>query len=191
MRTRFLAALLLLVTGLFGVGEPSRADALDGVLEVRSAYVNIDNGVFKLHTRIQFPESEAIRGAVQDGVMLMFDVDAVVSRERRLWFDADVVSVTLQRELSYHTVSNRYLVRESRTGEQESFATLEEALGFLGTVDDWPILVEPLLDEEARYRVSVRAGVRRGRLSDAMRVILFWSSDWHRTSEWYSWSLPS
>lgn len=189
MRKRFFAALLLVLSGLLA-GVPAWSDALDGVLEVRSAYVNIDGGVFKLHARIQFPESDAIRAAVQDGVMLTFDVDAVVSRERRMWFDADVVSVTLQRELSYHTVSDRFLVRETRTGEQESFVTLEEALAFLGRVDDWPILVEPLLTEEARYRVSVRAGVRRGRLSDAMRVILFWSSDWHRTSEWYSWSLP-
>ncbi len=31
------------------------ADALDGVLEVRSAYVNIDKGVFLLHARVEYP----------------------------------------------------------------------------------------------------------------------------------------
>ena len=40
------------------------------------------------------------------------------------------------------------------------------------------------------YTISVRAGVRRGHLPTAMRAILFWSDDWARVSEWYTWSLP-
>jgi hypothetical protein len=36
----------------------------------------------------------------------------------------------------------------------------------------------------------VRASVRRGRLTDALRALMFWSDDWQRESEWYSWSLP-
>jgi hypothetical protein len=49
--------------------------------------------------------------------------------------------------------------------------------------------VEPQLDG-GQYHVSVRAGVRRGRLPSSLRAIMFWTDDWHRTSEWYSWSLP-
>lgn len=187
---RLLAALCVGLYLALGAGL-ARADALDGVLEVQSAFVNVDDGVFKLHARVQYPGTDRISAALRDGATLEFDVDAVVSRTRRLWFDANVVAVTLRRELTFHTVSNRYLVREARSGAQESFATLEEALARLGSVEEWPILVEPQVADDARYRVSVRAGVRRGRLSDALRVILFWSSDWHRTSEWYSWSLPS
>jgi len=112
-----------------------------------------------------------------------------VGRHRRYWFDAEVVSLTLRRELSYHTVSERYIVRDVRSGDQQSFPTLEEALRQLGTVDSWPILVEPQLDG-GEYEVSVRAGVRRGRLPSSLRALMFWTDDWHRTSEWYSWSLP-
>ena len=58
------------------------ADALDGVLEVRAAYVNIDKGVFLLHARIEYPNGPAIRGALRDGQTLTFDLDARVDRER-------------------------------------------------------------------------------------------------------------
>jgi hypothetical protein len=27
-------------------------------------------------------------------------------------------------------------------------------------------------------------------LTDALRVLMFWSDDWQRQSEWYAWSLP-
>src|SRR6516162_10925334 len=101
----------------------SIVDALDGVLEVRSAYVNIEKGVFLLHARIEYPVSPAIRNALRDGVSLTFDLDARVDRERHLWFNANVVDVTLRRELTYHAVSDRYVVRDARSGQQENFPT--------------------------------------------------------------------
>ena len=179
----------LFAATLFGAASFLRADALDGVLEVRSAYVNVDSGVFLLHARIEYPNNPLIRDALRDGITLSFDLDTRVERNRRFWFDAEVVALTLRRELAYHAVSERYVVRDSRSGDQQSYSTLEEALKQLGTVDGWPILVEPQLDG-GQYQVSVRAGVRRGRLPSSLRALMFWTDDWHRTSEWYSWSLP-
>ncbi|HEY3786638.1 MAG TPA: DUF4390 domain-containing protein [Steroidobacteraceae bacterium] len=165
------------------------ADALDGVLEVRSAYVDINNGVFLLHARVEYPVNPDIRDALRNGVTLTFDLDTRVERERRLWLNATIVDLTLRRELTYHAVSDRYVVKDVRSGEQENFATLDEALSFLGKVDGWPILVEPQLDG-GNYLISVRAGVRRGRMAASLRALLFWTNDWHRVSEWYSWLLP-
>jgi Domain of unknown function (DUF4390) len=165
-------------------------DALDGLLEVRSAYVNLDKGVFLLHARIDYPMSPAIRSALRDGLTLTFDLEARVDRQRRFWFSLNILELTLRRELSYHAVSDRYVVRDTKSGDQESFATLDEALGYLGKVDAWPILVEPQLDG-GNYTISVRAGVRRGHLPASLRAILFWTDDWARVSEWYSWLLPA
>jgi hypothetical protein len=167
----------------------AHADALDGVFEVKSAYVSTEQGVFLLHARIEYPVSPAIRNALHDGVTLTVDLETRVERERRFWFNAEVVELTLRRELGYHAVSDRYLVRDVRSGNQKSFATLEEALSDLGTVDGLPVLVEPQLTE-GNYRISVRAGLRRGRLPASLRALMFWTDDWHRVSEWYTWSLP-
>ncbi len=182
---RLLAAMVLAL----GWGSLVHGDALDGVLEVRSAYVNIDKGVFLLHARVEYPVSPAIQRALRDGLTLTFDLDARVDRARRLWFNSTIVELTLRRELSYHAVSDRYVVRDTKSRDQESFATLAEALGYLGKVDAWPILVEPQLDNGS-YTISVRAGVRRGHLPASLRAILFWTDDWARVSEWYSWLLP-
>src|ERR1700742_1237159 len=150
-----LASLILAAWGGFAF-----ADALDGVLEVRSAYVNIDNGVFLLHARVEYPVNPAIRDALRDGVTLTFDLETRIDRERRFWLNANIVELTLRRELTYHAVSDRYVVRDVRSGQQENFPTLEEALTYLGKIDGWPVLVEPQIDE-GNYLISVRAGVRR------------------------------
>jgi len=165
------------------------ADALDGVLEVHSAYVNIDNGVFLLHARVEYPINPQIKDALRDGVTLTFELDTRVERERRLWFNATIVDLTLRRELMYHAVSDRYVVRDVKTGQQENFPTLDEAITYLGRIDSWPILVEPQLNGGS-YLISVRAGVRRGKLPASLRALFFWTDDFRRVSEWYSWSLP-
>ncbi|HET9389393.1 MAG TPA: DUF4390 domain-containing protein [Steroidobacteraceae bacterium] len=181
-------ALLGLILGAWAAST-ALGDALDGVLEVRSAYVDINNGVFLLHARVEYPVNPDIRDALRNGVTLTFELDTRVDRERRLWLNANIVDLTLRRELAYHAVSDRYVVKDVRSDQQESFATLDEALSYLGKVDGWPILVEPQLDG-GNYLISVRAGVRRGRLPASLRALLFWTNDWHRVSEWYSWLLP-
>ena len=190
-RTHNLATLLLAASMACAAGS-ARADALDGLLEVRSAYMNVESGVFQLFARVAYPVNDDIRAALKDGLTLTFDLDVIVSKERRFWVDDDVANYTLHRELVYHAVSDRYLTRDidpRSTMQQHSYATLEEALEALGTVDAWPVLVAPQLSANREYRVSLRAGVRRGRLPDTLRVLLFWTDDWHRESEWFSWSL--
>jgi hypothetical protein len=183
---RGLVAACALALPLFGVAH---ADALDGILEVRSAYVNIDKGVFLLHARIEYPVGPAIRSALQDGTTLAFDLDVRIDRDRRFWFNSNIVDLTLRRELTYHAISDRYVVRDVRSGDQNTFPTLDDALEFLGKVNAWPIIVEPQLDN-GNYTISVRAGVRRGHLPASLRAMLFWTDDWVRVSEWYTWSLP-
>ena len=168
------------------VEQPS-SDAL----EIQSGFVNVVNGVYQLQVRVRYPMNDEDREALQQGVSLFYDVDLEVTRERRFWTAASIVNLSLRRELSYHSVSERYLVKDPQgVAETRSFASLEEALADLGKVDGWPILVSAQVAEEGNYFVNVRAVVRRGRLTDALRALMFWSDDWQRRSEWYSWSLP-
>jgi hypothetical protein len=104
-------------------------------------------------------------------------------------FSATVLDTTLRRELIYNALSDRYVLRKESGEEQESFPTLEDALDKLGRLEDLPILVEAQLTGPGPWQVAVRGGMRRGRMPDAMRALVFWSNDWHRVSDWYTWTL--
>ena len=169
---------------------PARAEALAGVPEVRSAFVSLVGGVYQLNAEVHYPATEATAAALRDGVTLTYDLELAVTRQRRYWVDAEVVSVQMRRELSYHSVSERYVVRDLQQPDSErSFATLDEALVDLGKVKDWPVLVAAQVPPGECF-VNLRATVRRGRLTDALRVLMFWSDDWQLEGEWYTWSLP-
>jgi hypothetical protein len=182
-----MALVSLLAT--LGCGAALAADSEDR-LAVQTAYVNVRGGVFELNARTTYPLNDDIRTALADGVTVNFELQTIVSRQRRFWFDSTRVDVTLRRELSWHAVSERYILREVGSGNQQVFMTLDQALMAAGEVDDWPVVVEPQLDPDSTYTISVRAGVRRGRMSEALRALIFWSDSWNRTSEWYTWTLP-
>lgn len=184
-----LAAALALCCALVAPRLMAAAGPLDGEFQIRSAFVVIDRGVLQLNVHVQYPINERIRSALQDGVTLAFDLELNVTRHRRLWLNAGVLEMTKRTELTYHAVTDRYVLRDEQGVEQESFPTLEEALDRIGRVEDLPILVESQLRGEGPWQVAVRAGVRRGRLSDTMRALMFWSDDWHRNSDWYIWTL--
>ena len=180
---------LLLLVALVTSQRSSAAGQLDGDFQIRSAFVVVDQGVLQLNAHVQYPLSERIRTALRDGVTLAFDLEVMISHRRRLWFNATVLYTTLRRELTYNALSDRYVSRKENGEEQESFPTLEDALDRLGRLDDLPILVESQLPGPGPWQVAVRAGMRRGRMPDALRGLVFWSNDWHRVSDWYTWML--
>jgi hypothetical protein len=157
---------------------------------VTSAYVTVQDGVFLLNVRTEYPLTEDIRRALDDGVTLNFDLQALVQKQRRYWYDADLVDATLRRELSWHAVSERYVLKDLSLGGQQLFTSLEEALEAAGTVQGWPVIVEPQLEADGVYEISVRASTRRGHMPDALRLLLIWSDSWNRSSDWYVWVLP-
>ena len=176
---------LLLACVLLAPAAQAREDIV-----VQSAFVNVRGGVFELNARTIFPLNEDVRAALADGATISLELRAVVEKKRRYWWDATLIDVTLKRELSWNVVSERYILREADRTEQESFTALDQALSAAGQVQQWPVVVEPQLDPDATYAIRVRAGVRRGRLPGALRTLMFWSDDWNRSSEWYSWTLP-
>lgn len=163
--------------------------SLEGNFEIHSAYIVFDHGVVQLNAHVEYPIGDRIRSALLDGVTLAFDFDVSVSQPRRLWFNATLLDLNLRRELSYHAVSDRYVLRDGNGVELESFPNVEAALDKLGRIEDLPIMVESQLHGDGPWEVSVRASIRRGRIPDVMRALVFWSDDWHRTSEWYTWTL--
>jgi len=185
MKGRVLQLLWLLASLLL----PPAALARDPIV-VQSAFVNVRAGVFELNARTIFPLNEDVRAALTDGATISLELRATVEKKRRYWWDATLVDVTLQRELSWNGVSQRYILREPDRTEQQSFVALDQALSAAGQVEAWPVVVEPQLDPDATYAIRVRAGIRRGRLPGALRTLMFWSDDWNRSSDWYSWILP-
>ena len=156
--------------------------------DIRSAYVERAEGVYQLNATLDFDIGEGARAAVRDGAPFTLHLEIVVRRQRSYWLDEVVATLDQSYELVYHALSDRYLVRNVNSGEQESYATLDAALDSLRVISNLPILDQALVRQEQRHEISLRASLDVRTMPDTLRFILFWSDDWRQRSEWYTWS---
>jgi hypothetical protein len=177
-----LAALALLAAG-------AGADGLDGRFEVRSADLELKDGVYQLNVRVDLPVEDAVKQGLAEGVPLSLEIDLSIARVRQLLPNATVAELTQRYHLQYNTVSARYVLRNDNSGQQQSLPTVDAAIEQLSQVRGLPVLDQALLPEGRRYEASVRAKIDYGAVPLSVRILMFWVNEWHRESEWYTWTL--
>src|SRR5579862_1914937 len=168
---------------------PCLADGLEGRFEVRSADLELTEGVYHLNARLELPLSDAVRRGLAEGVPLTLEVDLDVERVRQLLPNSRVAELTQRYHLQYNAVSARYILRNENSGQQQSLATVDAALELLSEVRNLPVLDKALLSVDRRYEASVRAKVDYGTVPFTLRLLMFWVNEWHRESDWYTWTL--
>jgi hypothetical protein len=183
----FFSALLL----LFVMGNGIAQDEIqrEGYFEVRSAATRLADGVHTLDARLQLVLSNEALDALSNGVALRINLQMEVIRERRFYVDATDAELTIRYELEYRPLSQRYLVRNLSSGDQDSFATLYSALNNLGRVQGLPVIDDALLEAGKNYRVRLRALLSTRQYPAPLRLLFFWRDQWQLTSEWFEWSL--
>ncbi len=86
-------------------------------------------------------------------------------------------------------MSARFILRNDNSGQQESLGTIDAALEQLSEVHSLPVLDKSLVTPDRRYEANVRAKLDYGTVPFSLRVLMFWVSEWHRDSDWYTWTL--
>jgi hypothetical protein len=168
--------------------QPLRAEGLAGRFEVRSADLELQDGVYHLNARIDLPISEAVRRGLVEGVPLTLEVDLDIERVRQLLPNSRVAELTQRYRLQYNAVSAHYILRNENSGQQESLVTVDEAIAHLSEVHSLPALDKALIAADRRYEGRVKAKIDFGTVPFTLRLLMFWVSDWHRESDWYAWT---
>jgi hypothetical protein len=177
--------LLLVLLPAAAQDRPAHA----GYFEVRSASTQLVNGVHVLEARLQLVLSDEALDALNSGVTLRIELNLEVIRFRRFWADPTDAELVVSYELEYRPLSQRYIVRNLNSGDQDSFATLYSALNNLGRIQGLPVVDESILQADKRYRVRLRARLSTEQYPAPLRILFFWRDQWQLESEWFEWLL--
>tara|TARA_B100001093_G_C26805207_1_gene1005159 strand:+ start:788 stop:1387 length:600 start_codon:yes stop_codon:yes gene_type:complete len=161
----------------------------EGYFEVRSAGTELVNEVHTLDSRLQLVLSSEALAALESGVTLTIEMQIQVIRVRRFFVDNVDAELAIRYALEYRPLSQRYIVRNLNSGDQDSFSTLYSALNRLGRVQNLPIIDDALLIAEKPYRVRLRAMLNTQQYPASLRLLFFWRGQWQLQSEWYEWQL--
>ncbi len=182
------AFVLLALTALGAAFAQERVER-EGYFEVRSASSERRDGVHTLEARLQLVLSSEALAALESGVTLTIELQLQVIRIRRFMIDSVDAELAVRYELEYRPLSQRYIVRNLNSGDQDSFATLYSALNSLGRVQGLPVIDHELLQADQSYRLRMRAMLNTQQYPAPLRLLFFWRGQWQLQSEWFEWSL--
>ena len=184
---RFSIALFAVLAMSTGIAQDSVER--EGYFEVRSATTELQDGVHTLDARLQLILSSEALAALESGVTLTIEMQMQVIRVRRFLTDSVDAELALRHELEYRPLSQRYIVKNLNSGNQDSFATLYSALNSLGRIQGLPVIDDELLVSDRAYRLRLRAMLNTQQYPASLRLLFFWRGQWQLQSEWFEWLL--
>ena len=161
----------------------------EGYFEIRSAASQLVDGVHVLDARMQLVLSSEAMRALSSGFTLTIELQVDLIRVRRWYLDNMEAELATRYELEYRPLTQRYIVRNLNSGNQDSFATLYSALNNLGRVQGLPLIDDSVLEADSTYRIRVRALLQTRQYSAPIRMLFFWRGQWQLESEWTEWIL--
>lgn len=173
--------------------------ALSGMILSGIAYaqgINIEYATSKLRedayfidARIRFNFGDEVLNALEHGVSLVINVTIRLDRKRKWLWDKTVKKHTLDFELQYHPLSNNYLVIALDSGDREQFQTLEEAMIYLGSINNYRLANTNELLDKKNYRGLIKAEMNIESLPPPLQPAAYVSAQWQLESQWYEWAI--
>lgn len=132
-----------------------------------------------------------VEEALSNGIPLELAIDVRLYRQRVWLWDETVGTWTLRRQLRYHALSGQYLVSGDggAVPAREGFASLNEALTQLGSLEDVALPLRAPLAPESAFRIGVRVVLDIEALPSLLRPVAYTSRAWDLNSGWTTWKV--
>jgi Domain of unknown function (DUF4390) len=178
-----------LVLCLIATAVPVAHAEQESKLTIRDVQVTLDEDVYVLDAKLDLTLPEGARKAVESGLTLRLTYEITVDRVRRYMPDAGIAALEQRYEVSYHALSQRYLVKNLNTGEQQDFGSLQAALDRVVDLHGLPVIDAALVSDGRVYEGRIRAVLGMNTAPDVFGWLLFWTDDWSAESDWKTWKL--
>lgn len=156
---------------------------------IKSAALRLVNGFYLLDANLGFKLSKESLEALDNGVALELLIETELRRERAFLWDERIATVKQGYRLEHHALSKTYVIVNLITGDRQNFTSLADARAGLGKIRGVPFLERRWLRPGRAYHARVRASLDIESVPAQVRLIAYFSSGWHLSSDWFEWSL--
>ena len=152
-------------------------------IEVRSAAINLRDDAYALDADFDITLTPTLEDILSKGVAINFLLELDLIRPRWYWLNEKITSITQQYKLSYNSLTRQY--RISLGTLFQNFATVDEAVRFIGRVRNLPVAEKSLLQAGSSYQAAVRMRLDVSQLPRPFQITALGSRDWNLNSDWF------
>jgi hypothetical protein len=157
-----------------------------GSIEAKTAVLNQTDDGTTLTAEFNIDLGFRLEDAVSRGVPLYFTLEFELTRPRWWWSNEYVVNRTITYRLSYTALTRQY--RLSTGNLHRNFATLDEALRVLSSVNNLAVAEKGVLKPGDTYAAGLRMSLDRNQLPKPFQVDAIANRDWHVDSHVHRWT---
>lgn len=167
---------------------PLQAQARDYFVTENSS-TRLEDGVYLLSADLSLDISDDLRDALRNGVTLTVDIAVTVEEHRSWWLNKDIASLNQRYALTYHALSNQYVVRNTNTDLYQFYTTVGAALDAISQVRDLPLIDGSLLNSDDDYVYELIIDLDISELPLPLRARALFTQNWAPISEATTWPL--
>jgi hypothetical protein len=130
--------------------------------------------------------TNAMEEALQRGVPLYFVQLFQADRPRDFWLSEEIADIRRILKLSHNALLRTYQI--SSAGNIRTFDTIPQALGALGSFDEWHVFDKKAVQHKYLYQARVRMYLDTSQLPKPLQINAFTSNRWDLDSDWREWS---
>jgi hypothetical protein len=161
----------------------------EGRFEVVRAETRAVDGTWLVDALFDLSLDHDTQQALRNGVTLSIQRQFEIIRRRLMWADEVMLEKQQTIELRYLLLNQRYVLTDTDTNTQSSYATLYSALRHISQLRDYPLVPTDQLEDGEQYDVALRVVLVKEDLPGPLQMLAFWRGDFSLESEWYWWTL--
>ncbi len=155
---------------------------------INSASSTLNQKVYTFNAQIHYEFSNGVLEALENGIPIFITMEIEVYRER-WWHNKNIANLKQTYMLLYHALTEKYVLNNLNSGNQNNYTTLSSALDALGNVKNLPLLDLKLLAKGSTHLVKLRTYLDLDSLPGPIRPLAYLSPEWRLESDWYVWYL--
>ena len=158
-------------------------------LKVFMASTHTRGDVIYLDAQLEYILSQTAVTALQSGVPITFKLNVEIFRPRKWLWDKVISEHAHRYQLSYHALTQQYLVTNISSGIQNSYSSREIAMLTMGRINNLPLVAATALPQDTELMARIKVSLDINALPTPMRPWAYISADWSLSSEWYTWEI--
>lgn len=165
---------------------PMAANARDFTIE--SAHATFDQTSLSVDARFKLQLSEAVSEALHNGVNIQLLTTLDLFTQRAYIWDPRIAQWAFTQQISYHSLTNRYVLTSPQQKESRSYSSLND---LFSDIEDFnfqsDILGDTLPESKHGYKLQLRIVLDNTVLPAPLRVLTYISPAWKLRSNIHEW----
>lgn len=161
-----------------------------GSFAIDKASASFDKTALSVNAKFELELSNTIDEALQNGVAISLITTLDLFARRKYIWDEHIAQWAFTHEISYHSLTRRYILSSPQSSEDFSYSSIDDLLDQIETFTfQSDILGDTMPQSKNGYVLQLRIALDKAALPNPLRMMTYISPAWKAKSKVYEWSV--